>query len=49
MKTYWLIDDEVTGKGLEILAETLEEAEIMSTYVNFNDYEDGERVDPLKV
>ena len=49
MKTYWFIDDEETGKGLNILAESLEEAEVMSTFIDFNEYEDGERVDPMKV
>lgn len=49
MRTYFLIDDEVTEKALYIKAESLEEAEVLSTYVDFNKYEDGERVDPMEV
>ena len=49
MKTYFLIDDEVTGKALNILAESLEEAEVLSTFVDYTKYEDGVRIDPMEI
>lgn len=37
--------DEVTNKTLNIMAHSLEEAEGIADTIDFNDYEDGERVD----
>lgn len=43
-KEYFEIYDENTGKSLMILATSLEEAEVISSNLDFNNFEEGEEV-----